>query len=128
MHRDETILDTNRDYKNIQKRKTIETSRDYYQLCFLKLYQKFQGSGKKLIIVIVNILPLTPFTSKGGVWDKCRINFYTLETSDTILKKMVYRAEQSRIECYATDYIKDEQSREYKLAMLSDCCDIVMVS
>ena len=94
--------------KEGKKSKEKKTKLPMYKLCFSRLYQKFQGSGKKLIIVIVNILPLTPFTSKGGVWDKCRINFYTLETSDTILKKTVYRAEQSRIECYATDYIKDE--------------------
>ena len=36
--------------------------------------------------MVVYILPLTPVTPEGG-WDKRRINFHTLETSDTILKK-----------------------------------------
>ena len=32
----------------------------------------------------------TPVEPEGG-WDKCRINFHTLETSDTIIKKTVHR-------------------------------------
>ena len=43
--------------------------------------------------MIVYILALAPITPEGGR-DKCRINFHTLETSDTILKKTVYGHEQ----------------------------------
>ena len=62
-----------------------------YKACLFRLYQTFQGSGKKnSITVIVYILPHMPVTPAGG-WDKGRIYFQTLESSDTILKKTVYR-------------------------------------
>ena len=69
--------------------KQKKTNPSTYKLCFLRLYLKFQGSGKKFDNCDGLHPPVTPVTPEGG-WDKCRINFNTLETSDTILKKTVY--------------------------------------
>ena len=60
-----------------------------YKLWFFKIVSEVSRIWKKLITVIVYILPLTPVTPEGGR-DKCRINFHTLKTSDTILEKAVY--------------------------------------
>ena len=49
---------------------------------FFKIVPEVSRIWKKLITVhvIVYILLLTPVTPEGG-WDKCRINFHTLEIS-----------------------------------------------